>query len=143
LPGAEKVIFCRAFYLLTASRLLLQFRPFKDVVHYFSQKSASPEIVISLVSSDRVALLLNAAATMSPFSTCLSKSLAGSVLFKSLGYQTVLHIGVKREGGELFEAHAWLTLNGNVLVGNRIDLAQYQELPFRFAGSSTTEKLSL
>jgi hypothetical protein len=133
LSQREKVLFVRALFLLIHSRLSLQFGEFRNVVRHFSRKTSfqKPDR-LSRVSSTRVASLLDAASRLIPPPTCLSKALAGSVLFKACGYQTQLHIGVTREGGSLFEAHAWLTLDGHVVVGGRADLERYRELPFVF-----------
>lgn len=133
LSRTEKIIFFRAVFLLVFSRCLLQFKPFKDVVRYFSRKAAGQNTeVVNAVSPAMVAVLLGAASTVVPFSTCLSKSLAGSVLFRAFGYKTLLHIGVTRENECTFEAHAWLTLDGKVMVGYLSDLEKYQELPLFF-----------
>lgn len=133
LPQIEKVLFLRALLLLVHSRSSFQFKQFKNVVRHFSRKAASQEPPqVNSVSSSRVAFLLDAASSFIPAPTCLSKALAGSVLFKSCGYQTLLHIGVTRDDVSLLEAHAWLTLEDNVIVGDRADLERYRELPFVF-----------
>jgi hypothetical protein len=133
LSTVEKTIFFRALFLLSISRFSLQFKKFKSVVYSFSQKAAEQKpVLISSIPPAKVANLLIAAANIVPFSTCLSKSLAGSVLFRSLGYKTLLHIGVTKENGCLLEAHAWLTLDCSVIVGYRSDLARYHELPLIF-----------
>lgn len=139
LPITEKIIFCRALFLLTIFRFSLQFKSFKRVVNSFSPKAAR-QIPIQKNSTPpaQVAILLNAAATIVPFSTCLSKSLAGLALFRSLGYETRLYIGVAQENGSMLEAHAWLTLGGTVLVGYRSDLARYREMPSIFDDEKST-----
>ena len=137
LPSEEKRIFLYALTLLVHSRFSLQFKQFKNVVKHFSKKAAAQQHgQVSSTSSARVAALLNAASRFIPAPTCLSKALAGSVLFRSCGYQTVLHIGVTRENGSALEAHAWLTLDGSVIVGDRSDLDRYREMPFVFEKSS-------
>ena len=129
----EKILFLRALLLLVDSRFSLQFRQFKNVARHFSRKaSAQQPARVCSVSSVRVAALLNAASCFIPPPTCLSKALAGSVLFRSCGYQTLLHIGIAKEGGSMLDAHAWLTLDGSVIVGDRSDLGRYRELPFVF-----------
>lgn len=130
LPAREKIIFLRAFLLLASTRCALQFRQLKDVMTSVSKKSAAPEPGRKcIVPPRRIASLLGAAGQIVPYSTCLSRALAGSVLFSSLGYRTRIHIGATRENDTLFEAHAWLTLDGEVLIGNRPDLHCYREFP--------------
>ncbi len=143
LPTVEKTVFFRALILLVVSRFLLQFRQFKNVINYFSRKSAAQKTTLdSIIPPSKVAKLLSVAGNIIPFSTCLSKSLAGSVLFRSLGYQTQLNIGVAREKGFALEAHAWLTLDGIVIVGNRSDLERYRELPCIFDDGKKTTSAS-
>ena len=81
------------------------------------------------VSPSRISRLLDRAGNVIPLTSCLSKALAGSILFSSSGYQTKLHIGVKREESGVLGAHAWLTLDGCVVTGKVSDLNHYQELP--------------
>jgi hypothetical protein len=118
-------------FLLIIFRSSLQFKQFKNVFENVSQKAAVQKAVQkSSLAPSRIAGLLNAAGKIVPFTTCLSKALAGSILFSSLGYQTKLHIGVSKENLSMLEAHAWLTLDGHVIVGYLSDLGRYQELPF-------------
>lgn len=133
LPQIEKVLFFRALFLVIYARFSLQIGAFKKVVRRFSGKAAEQRSdQADSVSSNQVAYLLNAASCIIPAPICLSKALAGSVLFRSCGYKTQFHIGVTRDGGSMLEAHAWLTLDGSVIVGDRADLGRYRELPFVF-----------
>lgn len=43
------------------------------------------------------------------------------------GYDGRLHVGVATE--EAFEAHAWVTVDGEVLVGEHEDLGRFRPLP--------------
>jgi hypothetical protein len=129
LPVEEKKIFLRALFLLVYVRSSLQFKQFKNVIKDVSRKTAAQNFAQTKnILPSRVANLLNAAATIIPYTTCLPKALAGSILFSSLGYQTKLHIGVAKETGSMLEAHAWLTLDDSVIVGYRSDLGRYQKI---------------
>lgn len=48
-------------------------------------------------------------------STCLTNALTGQVLLSQNGYSSKLRIGVTKE--EEFEAHAWLEMEGEVVMG--------------------------
>ncbi|MFH0783404.1 MAG: lasso peptide biosynthesis B2 protein [Pseudomonadota bacterium] len=131
LPAEEKMIFLRALFLLVYIRFSLQFKQFKNVVGDVSKKAAAQNSAQkNNILPARAANLLNAAGNILPYTTCLPRALAGSILFSSLGYQTKLHIGVTRENGSMLEAHAWLTLDGSVVVGYRSDLDRYQQFQF-------------
>ena len=59
---------------------------------------------------------------------CLARALTAQVLLEQQGCWPVLHIGVaKSEKGEL-QAHAWLEIDGQVVIGGLSDLARYQPL---------------
>ncbi len=51
-----------------------------------------------------------------PGSTCLVQALAGQWLLQGEGYAPQLRIGVSKAEG--FQAHAWLELEGKVLIGD-------------------------
>lgn len=80
----------------------------------------------------RLVALLEAAGKLVPFTTCLSKALAGSILMHKYGFDTSLHIGVAKENVDVLEAHAWLSLDGRIIVGNCPDLKRFRELPSIF-----------
>jgi hypothetical protein len=125
------MIFLRALSLLVYVRFSLRFKQFRNVVKDVAQKTAAQNSAQkNSISPPRIANLLNAAGRIIPYTTCLPKALAGSILFNSLGYQTELHIGVRREDSRMLEAHAWLTFDGRVIVGYLSDLGRYVELPF-------------
>lgn len=131
---AEKCIFFRAVSLLSYSRCLLQFLPLKDVAARLPRRGIVQNPVRRTdLSPGMIGCLLKAAARLVPFSTCLSTSLAGLVLYQYYGYQTVLHIGVKNGDYSSIEAHAWLTFKGSIVVGSRSDIDDYQEMPCVFA----------
>jgi len=44
------------------------------------------------------------------------EALAGYILMSKYGYNSLIKIGVLNEDG-IFEAHAWLEYNGNVVLG--------------------------
>lgn len=137
LSGKEKKIFLQAMVLLFSCRLSLQCKEFKEVVnHYGKQCRQIQPKRSSSVSPGRVAALLEAAGKIVPFSTCLSRALAGTVLLRTQGYTPVLHIGVAKENDNMLEAHAWLSLDGKIIIGNCPDLERYHELPFLFNDQS-------
>lgn len=130
LPVAEKKLFFHALYLLTVYRVRLRTIPIQKLfyrVQSLSQTNlpASP----GPVSPARMARLIRIASHFIPGSTCLSNALAAQILFSSYGHKTKLHIGVARDQKNTFEAHAWLSLEGAIIIGSLRDLDRYQELP--------------
>ena len=59
--------------------------------------------------------------------TCLTQGLAAKALLAKFGYDSKLHMGVAHDDEKL-EAHAWLTHQGQVILGDVEDLARYRPL---------------
>lgn len=133
MPHKEKRFFLQALFLLSYCRLALKFKEFKEVVKHFNKQTEQRALPAEyVISPARIVALLEAAGKKVPFTTCLSKSLAGTVLLRNHGYSPVLHIGVAKENASMLEAHAWLSLDGKIISGNCQDLERYKELPYLF-----------
>lgn len=48
-------------------------------------------------------------------STCLTKALTAQIILEQHGYHPIINIGVMKD--EEFEAHAWVEINGKVVLG--------------------------
>ena len=62
-----------------------------------------------------------------PGSTCLVQALAGQWMLLREGYPAQLRIGVSKAEG--FEAHAWVELEGKVLIGGPEESARFTPFP--------------
>ena len=80
-------------------------------------------------SADEVAWSVRAASRYVPGATCLCQALTARAVLNNLGYPTTLRLGVLKEPSGRLTAHAWLESNGQVVVGQRGDLAAYTVLP--------------
>lgn len=60
---------------------------------------------------------------------CLCQALAAKILLARRGCPTGLRIGVAHSRSGNFEAHAWLVAQDQVLIGGRVNLADYTPLP--------------
>jgi hypothetical protein len=67
-------------------------------------------------SIDRLAWSVRLAARLLPGTTCLGSAFALQRLLSAEGHASELHVGVARQA-ENFAAHAWLTCDGRILVG--------------------------
>ncbi|WP_051305695.1 lasso peptide biosynthesis B2 protein [Desulfogranum mediterraneum] len=68
------------------------------------------------------------------WATCLVNGLVAQYLFSRNGIPSQLHIGVKKEGPDRLQAHAWVTVGGTIVIGRIADLATYRPLPQLRAG---------
>ncbi len=128
LTFADWSLLVQAALLVWVTGMLLHFLSLKRL-RWLAAAIASPFALVNRrrpVPAGRIAWAVAAAARRSIFgSTCLTKAIAGQALFSSFGYRTKLRVGGKRVDGA-FEAHAWLELNDDVLLGGpRSVTAQY------------------
>ncbi len=130
LPWQEKHFFCHAVFLLYSYRVRLKFFSLETILNLVEKEEIKFRSKrMSFLSVGRIKRLVQAASVFVPFATCLSNALAGQVLFATCNYSTKLHVGVRNEKDKGFEAHAWLTLEEDVVLGNLPDLLSYKELP--------------
>jgi hypothetical protein len=73
-----------------------------------------------------VAWAVEATARRVPEASCLTQALAADVMLRRAGATPQVRIGVAKDRQE-FEAHAWLELDGRVLVGDH-DLDRFVPL---------------
>lgn len=130
LPRREKIFFFRSIFLLSKYRVRLKTTPLETLIAQVEQeRRAYQDHKKADIPLPQVCKLIHVAAGLVPLSTCLSNALAGQLLFAANHYPTTLHIGVRNSADSDFEAHAWLSLNGEVLMGGRPDLDSYKEFP--------------
>ncbi len=132
LPPREKTLFFQAVYYLLVFRIRLALTPPKIL---FAEVAKTSGAVVAhqpcCVPPVRIARIINQVSRFVPYSTCLSKALAGSVLFARNDCAADLHIGVLINDNRQLEAHAWLSYDGKIVIGNMPDLGLYQELPLK------------
>ena len=127
LPAAERLLLARALGWVALARGALWLVPFTRL------RAAAERIRASGLRRGtdpaRIAWAVQAAARAVPRATCLSQALAADAMLRRAGRTPALHIGVAKDGPAL-EAHAWLELDGAVLVGDH-DLHRYTRLGSR------------
>ena len=78
------------------------------------------------VGTVRTAWAVEAVAGSIPGASCLTQALAADVMLRRAGFTPQIRIGVAKDR-HTFEAHAWLELDGEVLVGDH-DLQRFTPL---------------
>ncbi len=128
LSGREKRLAFSAFSYLLLYRLQLVYAPPKKVFAEASARIHAARQKHGEFSPAIIAAYIERASVYVPFSTCLSKVLAGASLCADNGHPTCLHIGVRFGDERNLDAHAWLSYGGKVLLGNLPQLAEYAEM---------------
>ena len=128
LTWAEKRLFLQAVILLGYYRLALLIMSLPHLLKTAqqSQRTGLPQSQLTVAQLSR---LIKAAIRLVPGATCLSNTLASHRLFNNHGFRTTVHIGVNKDRDRGFEAHAWLTLDEDIVIGDLPDLAKFRELP--------------
>ena len=118
LSSADKRLFVRVGLRLFQVRIKLWASTYKATRSWLEKKiSVSGPTRTDSRFAEKIARFILAASQFVPKSSCLTQALAGESLLRELGYEPTLHIGVKKENREAFEAHAWLELNGVKIIG--------------------------
>ncbi len=126
-----------AALLLTAARIRLASRPFRDVARKFGEpgnplpssigvRRCDPALLRTVRS---VAWAVRIAARVLPFdAVCLPQGIAGKAMLRRRGISSVLHFGVSRHGTDaeraaaaISPAHAWLEAEGCRVTGYPVE----------------------
>ena len=124
LDGPQRALLVRAALLLGKHRLGLWLFSFR------MPAPASPVVAPSLArdrppSPGTIGWAVNAASRLVPGSTCLVRALAAHSLCLRYGYPATVRLGARRDQAGDLEAHAWLELGGEVVVGGGEARAEY------------------
>jgi len=130
LSFSEQVLLVRATIVLALIRLGLWLLPFR-VLKEFLSKVDGPARVASRksdLSAEHAVWAVRVATRYVPHATCLTQALTGQLLLGFEGIPASVHIGIAREKGRAFEAHAWLDSEGKVLIGGPDSTQKYMRL---------------
>ena len=119
LPFAEKLLLGESLFLVAFIGLILRIVPFT-----FLKKSLAARLAARAkqkpVNWKQINLIVRSVRSVSrflPFATCLPQALAAMFLMKSKGQNSELKIGVAKDEKQNFKAHAWLEINGRIIIG--------------------------
>jgi hypothetical protein len=111
--------------MLGVFRLGLWLLPFKTMQRLVAETNP----VTNQVPVDRITWAVKVAGRYVPEATCLTQALAAQALLGCFGHPAKLRIGVVRGDGEKLLAHAWVEIQGKVVLGGLEDLSRYTPLP--------------
>jgi len=123
----ERSILIRSFVWVTLFRIGLSVLPFSATKKWTIDNDEpistdhDRQTVIEVVRSIRVA------SRFVPHATCLTQALAARKLLEHYGQRAELKIGVTKSNGD-FEAHAWLEIDGRIVLGKQRMHSRYAVL---------------
>lgn len=128
-------LFLRAAFLLWKHRVLLWARPFRMPEGPAGVSGAASFREGPVAAGDgatrprpsppSIGWAVGSASRVVPRSTCLVQALAAHDLCRRFGYHPRLRLGARRDAAGQLEAHAWLELEDDVVVGGVEDLSEY------------------
>ena len=120
LPAKDRLILVKAFFLLFFIRLGLWLLPFrtlqKTLERLFHHPDTSHE---PSLSPKKVSWAVSAVSLYVPSATCLAQALTLQALLAREGIRSELGIGVARDDTSGITAHAWLEVDGKVIIGGQ------------------------
>jgi len=128
LPAEEKRLIFNIFRLLLIYWVKLKISSISSIFSKaYNQSCPDSSAQSTSIRLKTIIRIINSVSHFVP-STCLSKSLVGQILLTKNGYKSQIHIGVRKTNGERLDAHAWLTVDGKIIIGNLEDIASFREL---------------
>lgn len=129
LPARERFLYLRTWLLLFRIRLMLWVLPYRR----WRQIAAHMIRVENERQLDRpqVNQITRAVRVMSryvPQASCLTQALAAQTLLANEGQRSQLRVGVTQNDGKL-EAHAWVQIDGRVVIGGRESVVRFSAFP--------------
>ena len=129
LSWQRKKLLCRTCLLFLALRLCMGRVALKKIIRFLSTRGKITNTGNRLCHRDDILWSVQAVGRRMPSGTCLLNALVAEYLFKKNGINSRLFIGVQKKSKNRLAAHAWVTIDEQVVVGDGEDLADYTPLP--------------
>jgi hypothetical protein len=120
LSSGEQRLLLKTVLLLGAVKLCLLALPFETLRRLLAGFSRTPARSGTFCESSLEAVVwaVDTAGRCVPrAATCLTLALTGQTLLLRRGHEAVVRIGVAKEDGERFVAHAWVESEGRIVIG--------------------------
>ena len=118
LPPHHRRLLITALTLVAVVRLALWILPSRIIVRSVRGVGLTyPDGVVPRVDVNAITWAVDAASRRIPRATCLTQAIAAQLLLRRHGFQSQLCLGVARDVGGEFRAHAWLERNGRIVMG--------------------------
>ena len=128
LSAKELLLVPEAFWEILIARIKVSYLPSSKYLHLnCGTKTISPTRK-KLESVKLIASTINGLSSRTPFpSTCLVKVLAAHKLLEKRNISHTVHFGVKKDSSKVLNAHAWLSVANEIIIGGG-DLDDFNEI---------------
>lgn len=124
----EKFLFIESLLLLIIVKLGLSLLSFKKILDLLEKSRNNSKALYNKLSLEQIAWAVEVSGRYAPKATCLSKALTAQYLFRKNGYCSSVHIGVEKNSNGDLEAHAWIEIDGHIVIGNLKNISRYKHL---------------
>ena len=125
LKHPDKIYLLEAFVLLLYARILVVFRPFKEIAPTLGnhmQESASEPSMDQLEEAKAIGRAIKRVSQFTPVrSMCFEQAITASIMLSKRGISTTTYFGVLKDESvkEGLKAHAWIKVGETTITGNR------------------------
>ena len=129
LSQTQKFLLVKTIFLLLIVRLGLWILPFYVIQNFLAKLKRTINDLNRIALADQIIWSVEAASNYLPLTkSCLVKSIVGQILLAQYGCKSNLCIGVRRNE-KILDAHAWLEIEGEVVIGKTNLITDYVKLP--------------
>lgn len=127
LPFKDKQLFAEALFLVAAVRTGLWILPFGWVRKWLRRFDGSGGEVERLdrAQIQKVVQSVRAGSRYVPSATCLTQALATQALLRMRGQASSVRFGVDKDENDVLMAHAWVEVNGRIIIGEERGHARF------------------
>jgi len=128
-PNAKKQVLLRAFMIVVVVRIGLWCLPYKRLLSLLPSIRPTHNAITNdwkLINESIASVRL--CSRFVPRATCLTQALATQVLLCRHGQASNLRIGVQRDSEKQFLAHAWVEVEGKIIIGKLQDIHRFTVL---------------
>jgi Transglutaminase-like superfamily len=122
MPYRDKKLMVQALLVILTVRLGLWVVPFALLSRWLSVTD-KPNFDHQAADWTTVRSIIRSIRTFSPYvprATCLTQALSACVLLRMYAQSSCLKIGVEKDQDEKFGAHAWVEVDGRIVIGKQI-----------------------
>ena len=117
LPYPEKKLLIKSLSLIMVVRVGLWILPFNLLEKWLSGAAPDPGRTSDWSTIKLIVRSVRLCSRFVPYATCLTQALATRVLLRIDGQPSDLKIGVEKDRNKKFEAHAWIEVDGKIVIG--------------------------
>lgn len=130
LPLGDQVRLLSGAILLVSFSVAFALSSFSRIRRYvlYVASRISPVVPGSPTPEQVIAAVATADQYVPGYRSCLMRSLSAEVLLRLYGVVPVHYIGVDNTTDE-FKAHSWLEYEGRILIGDAVDISEFETLP--------------